>query len=203
MHVRIATAGFMDGRHARGGQDNHGDRLRDGRLAIGGEITRFGEGVIRIVGFASDLLGGDQGHAGGEGVVDYGEGEEGDFILFRQTDRRGGAGESGAKGALEGRERNLEVDGVGGRGRFNGVFFEDRVLWEDLERGGRGGCDGWGGGPWKELCAEIRFSRMRTREKSPIIRPYLCARALLWNDGEADLVVVKPDPNHLAKEGKR
>lgn len=47
-------------------------------------------------------------------MVDYCEAEEGDVIFFRQTDRRRRAGEGGAKGALEGSERNLEIDGVGG-----------------------------------------------------------------------------------------
>lgn len=129
VHVRIPAAGFMDRRHALGRQNNHGDGLRDRRLPIGRKIP---EEVILIVGSGRDgdvLLGGDQGNAGGESVVDYGEGEVWDVILFRQTDRRRGAGEGGAKGTLERGERNLEVDGVGGRSGFDGVIFKDRVLW--------------------------------------------------------------------------
>lgn len=42
---------LMDGRDALGGQDDNRDGLRDGRLAIGGEIPRFGEEVIMIIGF--------------------------------------------------------------------------------------------------------------------------------------------------------
>lgn len=51
MHVRISAVGLMDGRDALGGQDDNRDGLRDGRLAIGGEIPRFGEEVIMIIGF--------------------------------------------------------------------------------------------------------------------------------------------------------
>lgn len=44
----------------------------------------------------------------------------------------------------------------------------------------------------------------RERKKHrEIVRPYLRAGALLRNDGEADLIVVEPDPNHLAEQGKR
>lgn len=89
MHVRISAVGFMDGRDALGGQDDNRDGLRDGRLTISGEIPRFREEVILIVRFGRErgvLLGGDQWNSGGEGVVDYGEGEVGDIIFLRQSD---------------------------------------------------------------------------------------------------------------------
>lgn len=202
VHVRIAAARLVDPGHARGRQHDDGDGLRDGRLALGLEVGRVGE---RVVGVGRGrgrrrLLGRDQRNARREAAVDYRQRQVRDVILFRQTDRRGRARQGGAERALQRGERDLEVDGIGrGRG-FHGVIFEDGVLPTDLDPVG----EVWEQADLGENSEMRDIRRMKTWGGIlKLVRPYLCARALLRNDGEADLLIVEPDPNHFAEQGKR
>lgn len=70
----------------------------------------------------------DWRNAGGEAVGDDCEDEEGDIVLFGETDGSGGTCEGGAKGTREKAEGNLQVDGIFRGGGLDGVDIKDGIL---------------------------------------------------------------------------
>ena len=60
------------------------------------------------------------------------EGKEGNAIFLGQADGGRGCIDGGSESAVQMDERNLEVDGVAGSIRLDGVFFENGVLPRDM-----------------------------------------------------------------------
>lgn len=147
MDVRLRALRLVDARDGRGGEDQDGYVLRDGRFPVVGEEGRVGvaEGIVGAVGVGGGgvvIVGGggcvvwvqgrgrDGGRwAGGGQVVGYdGQREQGYVVFLRQADGGGRGGKGGAEGAVEGREGDAQVDGVVLDGGLDGVGFEDCVL---------------------------------------------------------------------------
>ena len=155
VHVRVAAPRLVNPVDLRGGEDAHGDVLRDGRLALraaaaGAEVVRVlvcgvlavvvvVVGVARCGGERAAFKGGAAGGAGDVGGGEDGEREERLGVFLCEADGGGCGGLGGAEGAVQGGEGHFEVDGVVGGGGLDGVVVENGFLENGRELGAGGG----------------------------------------------------------------
>lgn len=135
VHVGFADAGLHDCLDRLGMEDSHGDVLGDDLFVLPPQarlqVLLVKHVVVKRVICRRRLdgcRGARVGRCGGDG-----HGEHGDAVLLGEAEGGGDAVEGGLEGALEGLQREFEVDGVGGFGGLDVVVVEDEVHGEGAE----------------------------------------------------------------------
>ena len=102
---------------------------------------------------------------------------------------------------MEGCEGYTEINGIIFNGGLNGVGLEDRVLIAPSQ------CIGWGM-LWRSVAHYSKDPKQKsghllrqTNRKTSDVRPHLTA--LLWDNGEAQLLIVELEPDIFAQRRER
>jgi hypothetical protein len=117
-----------------------------------------------------------------DGVCSDGKRQHWHSILLCEADRGRCRVYCRLQSAVEGWEGQLQINGVVRRGRLDSIVLKDGF---------------YGQRPWHFLASRLR----RSYNYPHHLRPYLSAG--LWDDGEADAVVVKAHPGDLAQRRQR